>query len=208
MTALSPRGDQIVDKAIELLSTGGLPALTTKNLAQAVGVSEPALYRHFTNKLEILAAILSRQERNLPRLFERSAERGGSVLDQIEQVYAGIFQGFAKYPARSAVAFAEEIFRQESALSEQMNRIIATVEEKILTLLKSEPGRRECRIDVPPEDLAHMMMGSSRLLVTRWRIGNHAFDLEKEGAQLWKSLRIVLAPNPHPSNGTENPSIF
>ncbi|MDF7800112.1 TetR/AcrR family transcriptional regulator [Pontiellaceae bacterium B1224] len=195
MKTLSPRGEQIVDEAIELLSSGGLPALTTKNLAKAVGVSEPALYRHFKNKMDILTAILNRQEKNMPRLFERMAAQYESPLDQIQNVYARIFHNFSRTPAMAAVVFTEEIFRQESTLSEQMNRIINTVEDRILSLLKSEEGRRECRTDIPPRDLAQMMMGSSRLLVTRWRLGNYAFDLEKEGAQLWKSLRTILAPN-------------
>jgi AcrR family transcriptional regulator len=194
--ALSPRGEQIVDAAIELLSIGGIPALTTRNLANAVGVSEPALYRHFKNKMDILEAILIRQEKNVQLRFERYEKQGGSVLDQIEEVYAGIFNGFANNPARSAVAFAEEIFRQDSQLAEHFNRIMEVAEENIVARLSSEQGRRECRTDIPPRDLARMMMGSSRLLVTRWRLGNYNFDLEEQGAQLWKSLRVVLAPVP------------
>jgi len=195
METLSQRGEQIVDEAINLLSIGGIPALTTKNLAEAVGVTEPALYRHFKNKRDILAAILNRQERNMRREFEQSAERCDSVLDKIEQVYSGIFRSFAKNPARSAVAFSEEIFRQDSRLAEQLNRIMNTAEENILSLLASKQGKAECRTDVPPEDLTRMMMGSSRFLATRWRLGNFAFNLEEEGARLWQSLRIVLAPN-------------
>ncbi len=194
MKTLSPRGEQIVDAAIELLSDGGLPALTTKNLANAVGVTEPALYRHFKNKMDILAGILGRQERNMRRLFEQSAERNESVLDQIEYVYARIFHNFAKNPAGSAVAFSEEIFRQDSQLAEHLNRIMNTAEENIIALLASEQGQHECRTDVPPKDLARMMMGSSRLLVTRWRLNNYAFNLEEQGALLWKSLRVVLSP--------------
>ncbi|WP_372846004.1 TetR/AcrR family transcriptional regulator [Pontiella sp.] len=199
MKALSPRGEQIVDAAIELLSIGGIPALTTKNLASAVGVTEPALYRHFKNKMDILEAILIQQEWMVRHRFERYAEQGGSVLDQIEEVYAGIFRGFADNPARSAVAFAEEIFRQDSHLAEHFNRIMEVAEENIIALLASEQGRKECRTDIPPKDLARMMMGSSRLLVTRWRLGNYNFDLEEQGARLWKSLRTALAPYPGPN---------
>lgn len=196
---LSQRGEQIVDEAIKLLSIGGIPALTTKNLANAVGVTEPALYRHFKNKMDILAVILSRQEKNTRQLFQHSTERCTAVLDQLEYVYARIFHSFAICPSLSAIAFSDEIFRQNSQLAEQFSRIMNTAEENILTLLTSEKGQQECRTDVPPRDLAGIIMGASRLLVTRWRLSSFTFDLEKEGAQLWKSLRIVLASNSKPT---------
>jgi hypothetical protein len=39
----------------------------------------------------------------------------------------------------------------------------------------------ECRRDVPTKDLARVIMGSLRFIVTRWRLSGHSFDLEKEG---------------------------
>ena len=41
--AMTTRSEQIVDVSIEILSQGGIAALTIKNLAKNVGVTEPAL---------------------------------------------------------------------------------------------------------------------------------------------------------------------
>lgn len=193
MEALSQRGEQIVDVAVQLLSEGGIAALTTKNIAEAVGISEPALYRHFKGKMDILVAILERLETNMNKLFKQSLNSDDSVLDQIQTVYKRVFQNFATQPAMASVVFSEEIFRHDSRLSERVSRIMDTVEGNIMRLLRSKKGRMECRRDVPVKDLARVIMGSLRFIVTRWRLSGHNFGLEKEGLAFWQSLRLMIA---------------
>lgn len=56
-----PSGERraaIVDAAIKLFSQNGFRGTTTKQLAQAVGVSEPVLYMHFATKSELYSAII------------------------------------------------------------------------------------------------------------------------------------------------------
>ncbi len=196
METLTPRGEQIVDTAIKLLSEGGISALTTKNLAEAVGVSEPALYRHFKGKMDILVAILDRLEANMRRLFEQSINSEACVLDQLEMAYRRMFHTFATEPAMASVVFSEELFRHDPRLSERVSCIMDMVQGHIMRLLRSRKGRAECRDDVPVKDLARVMMGSIRFIVTRWRLSGYRFDLEKEGFAFWQSIRrMITDPN-------------
>ena len=190
---MTTRSEQIVDVSIEILSQGGIAALTIKSLAKNVGVTEPALYRHFESKTDILVAILKRLETNMQRLFEQSLNREDGVLDQIQIVYRRVFQNFSAEPAMAAVVFSEEMFRHDPRLAEQVSCIMDTVRGHILRLLRSQKGRAECRRDVPAKDLVRVIMGSLRFLVTRWRLSGHAFDLEKEGLAFWQSLRLMIA---------------
>lgn len=190
---MTARSEQIVDAAIQLLSQGGIEALTIKKLAKAVGVSEPALYRHFESKIDILVAILKRMEANMQRLFEQSLAREDSVLDQIQMVYKRVFRNFTSKPAMASLVFSEEMFRHDPRLAEHVSCIMDTVQGHILGLLRSQKGRAECRRDVPVKDLAQVIMGSLRFLVTRWRLSGYAFDLEKDGMAFWKSLRLMIS---------------
>lgn len=54
------RREQIVDTAVELLNEGGVDALTTRKLAQRLGVQVGALYWHVGSKREILVEIADR----------------------------------------------------------------------------------------------------------------------------------------------------
>lgn len=59
------RADQIVRKATDLFSKDGYRKVTVKQLANACGVTEAALYRHFGSKEEIYNAVLDTVESRL-----------------------------------------------------------------------------------------------------------------------------------------------
>ena len=40
--------------------------------------------------------------------------------------------------------------------------------------------------------LALILMGALRLMVTKWRLSGFSFDLEKEGTDLWNALRKII----------------
>lgn len=52
------RRDQILDTAAELFASRGYHGVSIVDLGAAVGVSGPALYKHFAGKQEILSAML------------------------------------------------------------------------------------------------------------------------------------------------------
>lgn len=51
--------DRIVDEALLLLNEVGIDKLTTRKLAERLGVQQPALYWHFRNKSALLDAVNS-----------------------------------------------------------------------------------------------------------------------------------------------------
>ncbi|MFH1686546.1 MAG: TetR/AcrR family transcriptional regulator [bacterium] len=70
------RKRQIVDQATRLFSRNGFDKVTVKDLAQACGITEPALYRHFKSKEAIYDAVLSSLGASLEHqeLFDRLAD--------------------------------------------------------------------------------------------------------------------------------------
>src|SRR5207302_4742097 len=52
------RREQLVEVATKLFAKHGYEATTTAAIAEAAGVTEPILYRHFKNKQEMFVAIV------------------------------------------------------------------------------------------------------------------------------------------------------
>lgn len=52
------RQDEIKQAVLDIIFTQGLKALSTKNLAKHIGLSEGAIFRHFATKQDILLSIL------------------------------------------------------------------------------------------------------------------------------------------------------
>ena len=58
MQQFTSRQIEIMEAATNRISKFGIQHLTIKTLAEDIGLSEPALYRHFKSKNEILLSLL------------------------------------------------------------------------------------------------------------------------------------------------------
>jgi AcrR family transcriptional regulator len=62
------RKNQIVDTAIQLFSEKGFNGTKTKEIADAVGISEAAIFKYFSTKEELYSAIIDRKVNESPTL--------------------------------------------------------------------------------------------------------------------------------------------
>lgn len=59
------RQQEILDAAVRVIESRGFSGLTVRRVADEVGVSEPALYRHFSSKLALLECLLDDRKRHI-----------------------------------------------------------------------------------------------------------------------------------------------
>jgi AcrR family transcriptional regulator len=57
--AVTPRQEELLDHALAVIREHGLPGLTVRRLAERAGFTEPALYRHFASKQELLQVLMT-----------------------------------------------------------------------------------------------------------------------------------------------------
>ena len=74
--AVGDRKGQILSEATRLFSEDGFDKVTIKDLAEACGITEPALYRHFPSKEAIYDAVLDSIEQRMSstELFVRLSQ--------------------------------------------------------------------------------------------------------------------------------------
>jgi len=192
MTDFTDRQKEIIDASIKLIDEKGIQKLTIKNLSKIIGISEPAIYRHFESKMDILLGILTYFQQNNRILFEKPVTPDKSEIGKIESIFLRHFKLFAANPALAAVLFSEEIFQNDRRLSEKVFKIMNTNRAYLLEIIENGFKKNEFRGDIPKEQLSLIIMGSLRLIVTRWRLSKFEFDLEEEGKMLWESLKKLI----------------
>ena len=74
---LSPRAHEIVDAARTLLEEEGLDALSMRRLADRIGIRAPSLYKHFADKQDLEAALISD---GFVEQARASRRRGGATI--------------------------------------------------------------------------------------------------------------------------------
>lgn len=103
---------RIVDASLELFSTNGFEGVSVKQIADAVGIKDSSLYKHFTSKQEIFETIMSQMtERfetsialyHLPQgeIAKIAKEYGRNDLIWLKKACEAVFLFFLKDPKAS-----------------------------------------------------------------------------------------------------------
>ncbi len=186
------RQKEILESALNLISTKGMQGLTIKNLAKSIGVTEPAIYRHYENKMEILVSILDLFKINTYHIYEKELKGDFSAIEKIEHLFKRHFAAFSESPALVSVIFAEEIFRGEPSLTEKISDLIERNHSAISAIIAEGQANGEIRTDIDPKHLAILILGGLRLFVKKWQFSGYSFNINTEGKELLDSLKIMI----------------
>ena len=189
---LTDRQHEIVDAAVDIIARQGIQELTIKKLSKRIGISEPALYRHFENKHAILVAILEFFGEWSRCAVADIGESRSPPEEKLREVFRRHTRRFAESPSTSGVVFAEEIFKNEPALAQSVVRIMGVAQTAVHGILK-RGSRPECFAPRYRWSTSRTVLGSLRLLVTRWRLSGYAFDLREQGQQLADSVVALVS---------------
>lgn len=192
---ISERQQEIIEATIELISSKGIQGFTLKNIANIVGVSEPAIYRHFDSKTAILVTLLDLLKKNSSNIYGRNLNLDASVLSRIEIIFENHFVTFTKMPSLSSVVFSEELFRNDKSLIGKISEVIDFNNKILLDLVLEGQKRAEIRDDVDAAHIVTMLMGSLRLFVKKWQFAEFKFDLISNGKLLTESIIRLVSNN-------------
>lgn len=95
------RREAIVRVAVDLFAQGGFRGTTTRELATAVGVSEPVLYQHFARKKDLYEAIVDVMVAEVTQKFEgalRELPEGASDEEFFTEVGEMVFAWYLDDP--------------------------------------------------------------------------------------------------------------
>jgi AcrR family transcriptional regulator len=194
MKTLTSKQQEIVRASFDIVRTKGIKGLTTKGLARALRITEPALYRHFKNKTDILYAILCRMEADNRRIRVEFAKTNMPALKKLETMYAATMGMLARHPVLAAVMFSEEHYQENKKLKAKVLDIQNGTLETICRTLTEGMKTNQIRDDIPEKDVGLMIMGTMRLIAIRWRLSGFHSDLIGLVDKSWHSLKMLLAP--------------
>ncbi len=192
MMNLTKRQKEIVEASLEIIGEGGIQALTIKNISKKVGISEPAIYRHFDSKTQILLTILDFFIINNKQLIQQDLKQNKNVMEVIELLFNNFIKTFLEYPYLISVIFSEEIFRNDEVFKEKSSLIINENYAMITGLIRKGQEKNEIRSDLDAASLATIIMGSLRLCVKRWQMSDYAFSLKENGNRLKQTILKIL----------------
>lgn len=179
---------EIVKAAIQVIAQQGYEKLTTKKLAQSIGVTDAALYRHFESKKELIRMVLCYFEQVSCEVIQRINSLQISPLEKVSRFVLDRYEIFENDPDLAMVMFSEELFKNDPSFEENLLSIMHIHRDEVMGYIMQGQRIGQIRENLNPMHLFRMIVGSMRLLVTQWNMSRHAFDLKAEGKSLLNTI--------------------
>lgn len=110
------RQQQVLEVLIsELNSEGGMKRVTTERLAEAVGVSEGALYRYFPSKAKMFEALIERIEQTLNSYVVASKRRENGTEAIIKSTIYSLIEFARKNPGVTRILTGHALMFENDA---------------------------------------------------------------------------------------------
>ncbi len=184
------RRQDILDQALALVIENGLVELTMAKVAGRVGFTEPAMYRHFRNKQDLVINMI----RRLGEGFEEVLARF-DLEDPPQRFFPAYFDALLDYLQQvrgvTILFLSESAFNRDQRIRGELWRLFQGQLGRISTYLDGAIARGEIRPDIDVEASALGFLGLVQALVTRslltsWdeapkAIGQAALDIYLNG---------------------------
>ena len=189
---ISNRQLEIVAAAGRILTASGVSGLTIKNLAKEMKFSESAIYRHFASKEDIIIAMLEFLAENIDERFNKAITTNQTPEEKFILLLQNQFSFFKTNPHFVVAVFSDGLLEASTRINETIHKIMGVKMKHLLPVLKEGQQNKIFTNAISAEDLMHIVMGTFRLQMFKWRVAKFQFDIERSGDKMIQSILILI----------------
>jgi AcrR family transcriptional regulator len=131
------RQSEIIRVAVELAAEKDVGSVTTQDMADAMQLTQGAIFRHFASKDEIWLAVMHWIRERLMKVLEKAASEASDPLDAIQRMFLAHVAFISKHPAIPRILFSEAQNKKNSKLRQLIQEIMSGYEGRITGLLEA-----------------------------------------------------------------------
>lgn len=189
------RKAEIVIAMLRLADELGPDRLTTNEVAEAVGLTQPGVFRHFPTKQDIWSAVASHISETMTEAWQNVLQSEVSPKDRLTALIQVQLRLITANPAIPAILNSRELHAENAALRAQFLDLMARFQRLLVDALSEGQAQRVFRPDIAPSDAAILLISLVQGLAIRWSLGQRKFSLEVEGGRLLASqIELFQAP--------------
>ncbi len=178
------RKAEIIDAALHLADKVGPDRLTTSKIAEAVGLTQPGIFRHFPTKQDLWEAVASHIGSMMEACWKKAGNGDRPATDRIRVLIGTQLRLIQSTPAIPAILFSRELHTKNKGLRNAFFGLMSRFHRLIAGQVAQACAAGELRKDIDPDDAAFLIVGLVQGLAVRWSISGRNFDLTEEGSRL------------------------
>lgn len=177
----------IVQVATSLFAARGINGVSMRNIAEAAGVREAAIYRHFASKEELAREIFLSWYGWYCTELQRIVDGSASTLEQLRKIVRHEFAAATDH-SHAFVYFCEN----EARFVPQLPAGVMSARQIFTAFIKAGQARGDVRM-ATPELLADMVSGALCTVALTWLLAGRRKKLEAQRVEVVEGCWRMIA---------------
>lgn len=162
------RQKEILQVALDIIREENIDSLTFRGIAEKLGVTEPAIYRHFKDKSAFIETLYIYAEEKLKKI-SAGFKPGQPAVEQLRRLLEQFLSHLGEVRAVYLVLLSYSIVLNDEKLKKRMLNIFQTMRARIISILENGVEQGAFRADIELEATATAILGliQSRCIIYR-----------------------------------------
>ena len=186
------RKTQIVAEVLRLADEIGPDRLSTTDVARAVGLSQPAIFRHFPTKGALWLAVAEDIADRLQESWAASEAEAAAPKARLRGLIGAQLSAISATPALPSILFSRELQVDNQALRDVFRGLLGAFQGRLVAVIRDLQTAGDMKRDVSPEDVAILLTSLVQGVAIRWTLGARGFALPQEGLRLFDVQLALL----------------
>ena len=179
------RQTQIIETVIALAAQHSPGQITTQEIANVIGVTQGALFRHFPNKESIWLATIEWVENELLTMLEASAKQAASPMNGLQQVFLCHVDFVIARPGVPRLIFNELQQPADSPIKAAVRKLLQRYRQLVSGLIVSAATCNEIGRNVDVSAAATLFLGSIQGLVMQSMLADNVQAMHQTAEQIF-----------------------
>lgn len=182
------RKQQILQSLAHMLEVNPGHRITTAKLAEEVGVSEAALYRHFPSKRKMFEALIQFIEETLFSRINRIMESEKSTQTRCDTTILLLLTFAEMNPGMSRILMGDALAGEDDALRVRVYQLFERIELQLKQILREAKAREDGAFDIDINHAANLLLS-----LAEGRINQYVrSEFERKPTEGWSQQWSVI----------------
>jgi AcrR family transcriptional regulator len=154
--------------------------MTTKKIAERQNITEPAIYKQYNSKKEIIFGILERYSNFDQSINNTIIEQKLNCWEGVKYYFYAYAEYYQNYNQMATVMLSYELFNYDIDIRLKMKKIIDRKQEFFNSFIEKGKSLNQFVGDVPSPDAADFLLGVLWSTTYFWKLNKCDFSLKEK----------------------------
>jgi len=183
---------ETVETLIDLAAEQNPSSISTQALADKMGLTQGAIFRHFPTKESIFSGVMGWVADRLMKQIHKAIDTDAAAIDQLESMFLAHISFVSKHPGIPRILFGELQHDKDSVPKQMVKKLIVQYADLLRDIIQLGQEKGELNLHLDVEAAILLFIGSIQGLVMQSMLADNRQDMLAQAQSVFGVYRQSL----------------